>query len=289
MASRLSFLVAVFASLLPGDVSADGTLVSWNPNQIPGMTQERWDKAKERSPQEILKLNLATRTWADCYEVALGASTHRDSMELVRDLVEQLLDSSVTRQSGTSRLIIWERIARGEILFEGRGLQSEDDLFRVAGRANWIWRIIHEKNFGYVKPDSTPEELAGLHDRWTEFLAGGTPPEWDPTYPTEEKSLSEIRSLSALEALIASLQPSREKDARTKACLHDIYGLDEMPVEEAAPARLCSPDPWIHRYLASLTSEDETHEADWWAEWWTSNGRKLVWSKEKGKFLVPGS
>jgi hypothetical protein len=49
-----------------------------------------------------------------------------------------------------SRLIIWERISRGEILFEGQGVQIEDDLFQVAGRANWILRNLYAKNFGHV-------------------------------------------------------------------------------------------------------------------------------------------
>lgn len=286
MVNRLPLLALAVASLYPVGASADGTLVSWSPNHIPGMTEERWDKAKERPPQKILELNLSAKTWADCYEVALGVSTHKDNDELTHHLVEQLLDSSVTKLSGTSQLVIWERIARNEILFEGKGLQIEDDLFSVAGRANWVLRIIYEKNFGHVKPDSTPEDLRRLHDRWTEFLAGGTPEEWNPPYPTEEAGLSEIRSLSALRALIVSLQPSREKDARTSACLHDIYGLDEMPVEESAPGRLCSPDPWIQSYLADLTSEEVTHDSSWWAEWWTSNRENLVWSKETGKFLV---
>lgn len=284
---RPRLLAVVIAMLLPGSASGDGTLVSWSPSSIPGMTQQRWDRAKERSPQEVLELNLLAKTWADCYEVALGARTHRDGAELSRQLLGQLLESNVTQLSGTSRLVIWERIARDEILFEGKGLQTEDDLFSVAGRANWVLRIIHEKNFGHVKPDSTSEDLKSLHARWREFLAGGTPAEWTSPYPTAREGLAEIRSLSALEALVVSLQPSREKDVLTKTCLRDIYGLDEMPVEEGVPARLCSPDAYIHTYLAALTRENEPRSTAWWAEWWTDNREKLVWHKEEGKFLVP--
>ena len=44
-----------------------------------------------------------------------------------------------TKLAGTKRLIVWERITSGEILFEGMGREIDDDVFRVAGRANWVF------------------------------------------------------------------------------------------------------------------------------------------------------
>lgn len=193
-----------------------------------------------------------------------------------------------------SRLIIWERISRGEILFEGQGVQIEDDLFQVAGRANWILRNLYAKNVGHVKPDSTEADRKQLYARWAEFLDGGDPAEWTSPYPTQAKGLSEIRSRSALEALIVSLQSSLEKDAMIRACLRNVYGLAEMPSDPRAQAQMCNPDRWTHSYLDNLTTDSLTkehgmHDAGWWARWWKENGEALVWDEKEGRFFLPSS
>tara|TARA_R110002096_G_scaffold16898_8_gene57863 strand:+ start:3363 stop:3620 length:258 start_codon:yes stop_codon:yes gene_type:complete len=64
---------------------------------------------------------------------------HVESRELRAGLVAQLTNGKETKLAGTKRLIVWERITSGEILFEGMGREIDDDVFRVAGRANWVF------------------------------------------------------------------------------------------------------------------------------------------------------
>ena len=278
-----SLIVAASAASM---ASAEGTLVAWSPQSIEEMTDERWSAAKTRDAAAILHLNVRASSWADCSEVLLGANAQPENESLTQGLVGQLSDRAASALSGTSQLIIWERISSGEILFEGKGYQVEDDLFRVAGRANWVLRMVHKKNYGYVKPDSTSEQIEALSQRWRAYHAGQSPEEWRSPFETDEKGLDEIRSLAALEALIVSLQPSPRKEAYVKRCLREVYGLDEMPPDPRSQPRMCRPESWVYSYLFALTYVREKQSPAWWATWWTQEKSGLVWNRTEGRFAT---
>ncbi len=181
-------------------------------------------------------------------------------------------------------MIIWERITLGDILFEGKGMQVTDDLFSVAGRANWILRMTTRHKFGYVRPHQKAAELKALRDRWQKWLDGEAIADVPDSFPTTDKGLEEFRSPEALEALIVSLRPSDAKAGVTKACLASLYHLDELPADPANPAMLCSPDTYTTGYLAVLTDVEGPHDAAWWAMWWSSQRGKLTWDEKAGKF-----
>jgi len=238
--------------LLPAAAHADGVLISWGPNMLEGVTASTFELAKTRPAHEILANNKNAASWPDAYLALVGAREHQFDQAFLVTLTSQLTDRAEVKLAKTSRLIIWERIASGDILFEGKGLQVSDDLFTVAGRANWILRTITGKNFGYVKPAPREEDLLALQKKWRKYLSDGELPGFTEPYPTEVKGLEEIRSKEALHALIVSLQSS-----------------------DAA---------YTHTYLAKLTSVAEPHDAQWWSDWWTVHERGLVWDPKSGSF-----
>lgn len=260
--------------------------MSWSPHDLEGMTEQRWNAAKEQSITKVLEAIKKVETWPEAYLCLLGANQHKDEKALREGLVAQLADQSERRLTRTDRLIVWERISTRDILFEGKGLQIEDDVFTVAGRSNWILRAITKKNFGYVKPNPSAESLRALQDKWTRWLAGHDVPEYVNPYASQVEGLEEIRSLAAVEALILSLQPNKEKDRKTADCLRNVYHLDKLPAEPDAPGRLCSPDPWAYTYLAKVTDVAEQHEPTWWAKWWNQNRAALVWDANAARFIA---
>jgi hypothetical protein len=280
-----SLLMAiVYASPL----RADGILMSWSPRSLEGMTEQRWETAKKQSTQDVLKANRQVTTWPDAYLCLLGANQHKDEKTLLTGLTGQLTDQTERSLRDTSRLVIWERIVTGEILFEGEGFQVDDDLFTVAGRANWILRSITKKGFGYVKPKPSAESLQALQDKWNRWLRGEQVQEYSEPHPGAEKGLEEIRSLAAIQALVISLQPSSKKDQKTVECLRSVYHIDKLPAEPAAPGRLCSPDSWAYTYLGKVTDVREQHDPSWWSRWWAENKSNLVWDQGTGRFVIRG-
>jgi len=264
----------------------DGTLISWGMKDLKGMTKEKFDAAKTWSISEILQKNIEADSWPNAYLVAVGAQQKKDS--IVDQLIEQLENGTITRLTLTSRLIIWERILLGDILFEGKGLQLDNDVFSVAGRANWMLRNITGKNFGLIKPNSTAADLAALRSKWLQWRAGKNVDEYKDLYEAKEKGLEEIHSLVAFEALIYSLKPSEEKNLLTKNCLKNVYGLDEMPKEKGSSS-YCNPDTYTFSYVGMLIGEktfDESKNYEWWVKWWNENKQYLTWNKEKGIFEV---
>jgi hypothetical protein len=241
---------------------------------------------RRRCRSNRLAGNLTAASWPDVYHLLLGADAHKADKVFLRKLSEQLTNRTERKLAKTSRLIVWKRITSGDIQFEGKGLQVDDDLFTVAGRANWILRTLTKKKFGYVLPEADETSLKSLQSRWRSWLDGESVAEVADPYPTAVKGLEEIRSLAALEALIVSLQPGEAKERVTKKCLSLVYHLDELPADPTSQARYCSPDTYTAGYLPELTEEKESHDAAWWGKWWAAHGKHLRWNPETGKFAV---
>jgi hypothetical protein len=281
MKIALHTLLIIFSSTI---AAADGTLMSWGPKDLSGMTHERFDAAKTWTMQQVIEKNLTVDEWPEAYLLLIAAKQHKES--IVPLLIEQLDNAHHTKLKNTSRLIIWERITSGDILFEGKGLQVSDDLFSVAGRANWMLRTLTGENFGHVKPSSSPADLNLLKKKWADWNKGKKVKEYEDPYETKATGLEEIRSREALEAIIISLKPTSEKEELTMSCLTRLYKLDKLPDDPGSPAIYCSPDTYSHLYLAGLTTVEGKHDHEWWAKWWDENKDKLQWDKNKGRFEI---
>jgi hypothetical protein len=267
--------------------AADGILISWGPNNLEGMTKERFENAKKWTTSDILSKNLEATNWPDIYLLLVASMQHKDDKNFIKDLVTQLNNNAENKLQLTSRLIIWERITSGDILFEGKGMQIDDDLFKAAGRANFILRNVTKHNFGLISMNSTTIDLTDLQTKWTEYLGGKKVEEYKNPFESKEKGLEEIKSLTALEALIYSLKPSTEKEKLTKNCLKTLYNLEEMPKEKGSSASYCNPDVYTFSFLGILTGDktyDEKKNYEWWSKWWEENKAKLSWNNEKGIF-----
>jgi hypothetical protein len=90
--------------------------------------------------------------------------------EIIPALIEQVSNKKEIGLENTADLIIWERIAKGDLKFYGSGGISQDDLFTIAGRANRLLIKITGENFGYVSMYSTQKELEELQTKWTKWL-----------------------------------------------------------------------------------------------------------------------
>lgn len=264
-------------------------LTSWSQQNIENYTKEMYDEAQKLSSSQLLEKNLRDEYWSEVF-LTLNASVnhHLTDTDYQKSLVQQLTDNSETKLKGTNRLIIWDRISNGDITFEGKGLEFQNDLFTVAGRANQILQSLTKKNFGFVSMNSGKKELEELKNKWQDYFDKKTVDEFKPTM-LENSKIPEISSLSAVKALIISLQPNTQKDQLTKSCLKRIYKLDEMPKEKDSPAALCNPDRYTFSYLAMLFGDeksDESKNAEWWMKFWKENQNRLTWNSAKGHYEV---
>jgi hypothetical protein len=282
---KIAFHLILFL-LLANSLKADGILMSWGANDLTGMTEERWNAAKTWTTSEIItKMKTATE-WPDVYLLLVASIQHKTDTAFFDSLINQIPNTNQYQLTLTSRLIIWERITSNDILFEGKGVQVNDDLFKVAGRANWILRNLTGKDFGYVKMRSAKDSLQLLKDKWTNWRKGKVVEEYKDPYGSTAKGLDEIRSKDALEAIIISLKNTDKKDALTNDCLKRLYHLTELPKDPASPANFCSPDTYSYLYLNKLTGISEKHPYDWWEKWWKANESKLIWNKETAQFEI---
>lgn len=264
-------------------------LLSWNPSNIEKYTKELYDDAQKLSSKELIDKNLKDEYWGEFF-ITLQAFINRYSKEtdFLESLANQLTNKTETKLKGTSRLIIWDRIISGDIIFEGKGLILDNDIFTVAGRANQILQNLTKKNFGFVTINSTDGELEILKEKWLKFLSNN-PVEECKVVKFENAKIPEICELKAINAFIISLKDNPKKQQIIKNCLKNIYSLDELPKDKDSPANLCNPDTYTLGYLAILFEEgkmNKSKDAKWWLNFWDENCNNLAWNSVKGIYEV---
>ena len=264
-------------------------LTSWSQQNIENYTKEMYDDAQKLTTSELLSKNMNDDSWSSIF-LTLNASVnnYKENKDYLIKLVKQITNVEETKLEGTSRLIIWDRIISGDIIFEGKGLVMPNDLYKIGGRANQLLQNLTNKNFGYVNINSTKEELKKLQENWLKYLSNETVQEFIPIeYPNAK--IAEVSSLNAVQALIISLQDNPKKDMITKNCLKNVYKMDQMPKEKGSSASYCNPDTYTYGYLSMLFGYekiDENKDAKWWQNFWTENHDKLVWNNDLGIYEV---
>lgn len=264
-------------------------LMSWSQQNIENYTREMYDAAQKLTSTELLSKNLNVDSWSEVF-VTLNASKNHHAKDPVylQGLANQIINREEIRLKGTSRLIIWDRIISGDIIFEGKGLVIDNDLFTIAGRANQILQTLTDKNFGYITIKTTEKELEALKTKWLDFLGNKPVEEYKPAEFPNAK-IAELSSMTAVQALIISLQDNPTKSQITKNCLKKIYNLEELPTDKSAQANFCNPDRYTFSYLGMLFGHeklDETKDAKWWQNFWETNHAQLAWNSEKGIYQL---
>lgn len=264
-------------------------LASWSQQNIEHYTKEMYDEAQGLTSTQLLKKNINDVFWSEVF-LTLNASVNRHTNDTVymKELANQITNRKETKLKGTSRLIIWDRIITGDIIFEGKGLVIDNDLFVTGGRANQILQNLTQRNFGFVTPHSTDNELRDIKEKWLKHLSNEAVEAYKPIEYKNTK-ISEISGLKAVEALVVSLQDSPGKQAIIKKCLNIVYKLDQLPEDKSAPANLCNPDHYTLAYLAMLFGDGKVNEAKdvkWWTNFWKANASNLMWNDEKGIYEI---
>ena len=90
--------------------------------------------------------------------------------EMIPKLIERITDNREIGLINTADLIIWERIQSGDLKFYGHGGSSNDDLFKISGRANHILKRITGKKFGNAMMKSKQSELIKIQNKWIKWL-----------------------------------------------------------------------------------------------------------------------
>lgn len=265
-------------------------LSAWSQQTIENYTKAMYDEAQTRTPTQLLVQNKEAVYWSEVF-LTLNASlnNYKEDQNYMLALVHQLTDQTETKLKGTSCLIIWDRIISGDLIFEGKGLVFENDLYTTAGRANQILQNMTNENFGLVELHTTSEELTAIQARWFDYLQHHTKPTNSIIPRNQNAKIPEIASLKAMEALIISLQDHPIKRIRIKNCLQNVYNLEVMPTDSDNPAQLCNPDRYTIAYLGILIGQqqvDPNRDATWWMTFWKENKTKLTWNTEKGFFEI---
>lgn len=288
MAIKMKKLLLALSCCWYLNTAQAGILMYWGPRDLNGMAETEFNAAKSWSMEKIIQTLSTTTDWPQLYLAEVSAQKYKKNKQFIHELISLTSDNRVIELHNTSRLIIWPRITSGEIFFEGPGAQLNDDIFHVAGRANWFLHELVDKNFGYVSVNATPEELRSLQQKWKRWYLGKKVPEYINPYDSKNHGLSDINSPEALEAIIYSLKPSEQKDQYMYRCLSRVYKLKEMPTEKYHPAKLCNPDNYSYRYLAKLTEIKQPQSLSWqeWRQWWATNKNHLFWNKETAKFEI---
>lgn len=274
--------------IISNSAISQSRLMAWGMDDVEGLTEQVFNNARKINAEQWLIENKNAETWKDVFLAINNVAEHKTNKELLLGFAEQITDTTTTKLKGTSRLIIWDRILTKDIIFEGKGIVVENDLFTVAGRANQILQSALGKNIGYVTIDTDYKALQKLREKWINTIQGKKVEEWKKPNLNYENTIEEITNLKAFEAIILSIQPSAEKELITSNCLKNIYQLDEMPENPGSEA-FCNPDTYSYSYLGMLIGEkpvDKSKDYKYWKKFWEENKNSLKWDNEKGYYVT---
>src|SRR5690554_607329 len=280
--------IIILMLIISNSAISQSRLMAWGMDDVEGLTEQVFNNARKINAEQWLIENKNAETWKDVFLAINNVAEHKTNKELLLGFAEQITDTTTTKLKGTSRLIIWDRILTKDIIFEGKGIVVENDLFTVAGRANQILQSALGKNFGYVTIDTDYKALQKLREKWINTIQGKKVEEWKKPNLNYENTIEEITNLKAFEAIILSIQPSAEKELITSNCLKNIYQLDEMPENPGSEA-FCNPDTYSYSYLGMLIGEkpvDKSKDYKYWKKFWEENKNSLKWDNEKGYYVT---
>lgn len=277
------------ALLLTYSVYADDILGEWNVQKdIKNFSPYQYENAKNWTSKQIASMLESNTTWSQLFFISYGAR-HRYNQgdtTMIKELIKLVQKNKVIPMTETYKLIIWERIRNGDMVFEGRGVIVDDDLFNVAGKANWILRYIYGVRFGLVQINSTQFALDELARKWTELYKGrsaGATPE----VIHNSKTLACLKDTLVLKTLIFTLQPSEKKTQYINTCLEQ-FKLKSVPKDPLVSGYYCNPDNYAIEYLNKIVElKSPLKSADAWKRWYDANKSKIVYDEKKKKFVIP--
>lgn len=89
--------------------------------------------------------------------------------EMVEQLLPLLTDTTFVGLTNSADLIIYDRLDSGDLEYYGHGGVVDDDLFIVAGRANYLLYSITGSKLGQVRMNPSVPYLERLACRWNTF------------------------------------------------------------------------------------------------------------------------
>lgn len=282
-------LVILFTLFFYVPAYADDILGEWNVQKdIKNFSPYQYENAKSWNSKQIANMLENNTTWAQLFFLSYGAR-HRYNQgdtTIIKELIRLVRKNKVVPMTETYKLIIWERIYNGDMVFEGRGIIVDDDVFNVAGKANWILRYIYGVRFGLVKMNSTQFALDELARKWTELYKGrsaGAIPE----VIHNSKTLACLKDTLVLKTLIRSLQPSQKKTEYINTCLQQ-FKLKSAPKDPLMSGYYCNPDNYTTEYLNKIVDlKTPLKSPDAWKRWYEANKSKIVYDEKKKKFIIP--
>ncbi len=90
--------------------------------------------------------------------------------ELIPELIFRLTQTREVGLLHAQGVIIWDRVDQGDLVLDGPGAEVPDDLFTVAGRANYLLKNLTGENFGPFPMGTSEKEAFHLRDRWVSWL-----------------------------------------------------------------------------------------------------------------------
>ncbi|MEM6342890.1 MAG: hypothetical protein AAF927_03385 [Bacteroidota bacterium] len=89
---------------------------------------------------------------------------------LIPELILRITYTEVVGLKNYKDIIIWDRVDSGDMVLNGPGAEIRDDLFAVAGRANFLLKNLTGEDFGDIGINTSAEERLFIRDQWVNWL-----------------------------------------------------------------------------------------------------------------------
>ena len=280
--TRNGFPGAVLLLVSVWDAGAYGKVVS--PPASVCKLGEMSDIQPAKDERHALRIVRVSSRFSDLLTVVkYFRAKQRSSMAPLVDLLSNSASRTEIplRQPEAEGVEVEPRVLLGEAQPVTEGVRIEDDLFILAGRANWLLSEVTCRRMGVVTVNTTHKRLAVFASMWREYLAGK-----DVGIKDGDARLHVLTKMSrqGVHNDICSLTMLLNLAARSKT------------MRRRGPGTATRDAQSLLEELALITGQDFGLDAAAWIDWYEASGpylyfdwkemRMRVWDAADGAFFI---
>jgi hypothetical protein len=118
---------------------------------------------------EALKLIDNEKNFDKLFPVTYWQAVDSNYMEFIPFLIDRITNTTLIGLNQADDILIWERLTEKQKAWIGYAYIINDDLYQIAGRANFLLKKISGENFGDIRIKNNPEKLLELKEKWKKW------------------------------------------------------------------------------------------------------------------------
>lgn len=126
-------------------------------------------KVRLLTAAEVLNIIDRQNNFDQIFPVQYWSVMDSNYVKIIPQLIDRITNTTVIGLENADDILIWERMTDKQKSWLSYAYIINDDLYQIAGRANFLLKKISGENYGDVRIKSSPEKLKDIQSKWQKW------------------------------------------------------------------------------------------------------------------------